>query len=512
MGIVLVVLGLSVRQPGVCQAFHPGGPGSARWVKSIGERKNGAVTRIGILGGGPAGYEAALVAAQLGAEVTVVERDGLGGACVLFDCVPSKTFIATSETMSVFRTAPLRGVQPAERDGPVVDPPSVYSRVKDLARAQSGDVRTRLLAEGVRVTAGSVRFAADQGTNRATHRLEITTTPGAAADLLDVDVVLIATGATPRVLADARPDGERILTWRQVYDLPRLPEHLVVIGSGVTGAEFASAYTEMGVPVTLVSSRDRVLPTEDADAAAVVEHVFTAHGGTLVKHARATAVRRTEKGVLVELASGGSIESSHALMTVGSVPNTAGIGLENVGVPVGSGGFVTVDRVSRTAVPGIYAAGDCTGVLMLASVAAMQGRIAMWHALGEAVTPLRLKTVAATVFTSPEIATVGIQEKAIVDGVVPARTVRLDLATNPRAKMQGLREGFVKLFCRPATGVIIGGVVVAPAASELILPVTLAVQNQLTVAQVASTFSVYPSLSGSLTEAARQLMVHDDLD
>jgi dihydrolipoamide dehydrogenase len=160
----------------------------------------------------------------------------------------------------------------------------------------------------------------------------------------------------------------------------------------------------------------------------------------------------------------------------------------------------------------VYAAGDCTGLLMLASVAAMQGRIAMWHALGEAVTPLRLKTVSANVFTHPEIATVGIQERAIVAGEVPARRVTLPLATNARAKMQGLREGFVKLFCRPATGVVIGGVVVAPYASELILPITMAVQNRLTVGQVAASFSVYPSISGSLTEAARQLMVHDDLD
>jgi dihydrolipoamide dehydrogenase len=223
-------------------------------------------------------------------------------------------------------------------------------------------------------------------------------------------------------------------------------------------------------------------------------------------------VTRTEKGVLVTMEDGRTVEGSHALMTVGSVANTGGLGLDAVGVAVDERGFVPVDRVSRTGVAGVYAAGDCTGVLMLASVAAMQGRIAMWHALGEAVQPLRLKTVSATVFTHPEIATVGIQEKAIIAGEVPARTVTMPLASNARAKMQGLSDGFVKLFCRPATGAVIGGVVVAPSASELILPVALAVQNGLTVTQIASTFSVYPSLSGSLTEAARRLMVHDDLD
>ena len=198
-------------------------------------------------------------------------------------------------------------------------------------------------------------------------------------------------------------------------------------------------------------------------------------------------------------------------MCVGSVPNTTGLGLERVGVALDDRGYIGVDRVSRTNVPGVYAAGDCTGVLQLASVAGMQGRIAMWHALGEAVTPLRLKTVAANVFTHPEIATVGIGYQAIRSGSVPARTVTLALATNARAKMQGHHDGFVKLYCRPATGVIIGAVVVAPNASELIFPVALAVQRGLTVNDVAATIGVYPSLSGSVAEAARRLMHHDDL-
>jgi NAD(P)H dehydrogenase (quinone) len=470
------------------------------------------VTHIVVLGGGPAGYEAALVAAQLQAQVTVVERDGLGGACVLSDCVPSKTFIATSETMTTLRSAGALGVRAGESRDVAVDVPLVHRRVKQLAVAQSEDVRRRLVAEGVRLIAGVGRFAAEQH-GRASHRIEVQPAGGGATEVVDADVVLVATGATPRILPGAVPDGERILNWRQVYDLAELPEHLVVVGSGVTGAEFASAYTEIGGRVTLVSSRDRVLPGEDADAAAVLERVFAERGTAIVKQARAAAVRRTDKGVLVEMEDGRSLEGSHALMTVGSVPNTADLGLEHVGVRTQDGsGFVVVDRVSRTGVPGIYAAGDCTGVNMLASVAAMQGRIAMWHALGEAVAPLRLKTVSANVFTHPEIATVGIQQRAIEAHEVPARTVTLPLATNPRAKMQGLREGFVKLFCRPATGVVIGGVVVAPYASELILPITIAVQNRLTVAQVASSFSVYPSISGSLTEAARRLMVHDDLD
>jgi len=467
------------------------------------------VTRIVILGGGPAGYEAALVAAAHGAAVTIVEPAGLGGACVLYDCVPSKTFIASAGARSAFRDADELGIQVGKADADV-DLPVVHGRVKGLALAQSADVRARVLREGIDVVTGWGRFS-DEAAGLARHEITVTQ-PDETERVLAADVALIATGATPRVLPGAEPDGERILNWRQIYDLPRLPDHLVVIGSGVTGAEFASAYTEMGVDVTLVSSRDRVLPHEDADAAAVLEDVFAERGTTLVKHARAERVIRTGDGVVVQLADGRSIAASHALMTVGSVPNTSDIGLDRVGIEPGPGGFISVDRVSRTSVSGIYAAGDCTGVLMLASVAQMQGRIAMWHALGEGVAPIKLKTVAANVFTHPEIANVGISQQAIDSGAVPARTVMLPLATNARAKMEGLHRGFVKVFCRPATGVVIGGVVVAPNASELILPIALAVQNQLTVEHLALTFAVYPSLSGSITEAGRQLMRHDDLD
>ena len=464
------------------------------------------MTRIVIMGGGPAGYEAALVAAQYGADVTLVEIDGPGGGCVLYDCVPSKTFIASAGARTSVQEAGALGVNvPLQKVE--VDVLAVHSRVAHLARAQSADIGARLLSEGVTMVCGRAELA-DSAPGLAAHRLAVTAQDGSES-VLEADVVLIATGASPRVLDTAVPDGERILTWRQVYALPELPDHLIVIGSGVTGAEFASAYTEMGVRVTLVSSRDRVLPSEDADAAAVIEDVFTAHGGVLAKESRAASVVRDGDEVVVTLVDGSTIRGSHALMTVGSVPNTAGIGLEKVGIEVPRSGFIPVDRVSRTSVAGIYAAGDCTGVLMLASVAAMQGRIAMWHVLGEGVPPLRLRTVAANVFTHPEIATVGITQAEVDAGKVPARTMTMPLATNARAKMNGMKDGFVKLVIRPATGIVIGGVVVSPGASELILPIAMAVQNGLTAKDLAYTLSVYPSLSGSITEIGRRLMQYD---
>jgi NAD(P)H dehydrogenase (quinone) len=436
-----------------------------------------------------------LVAAQLGAEVTVIDDDGLGGSCVLTDCVPSKALIESSVTMTSLSRAASLGLQAANGDNPEldVDAPAIYARIKALAAAQSHDITEHVASEGIKII-------------RARGRLTGPHTIQAGDTEVSADVVLISTGANPRALADAATDGERILTCRQLYDLTELPAELIVVGSGVTGAEFADAYQALGSKVTLVSSRERVLPHNDADAAVLIEDVFRGRGMNVLSRSRAEAVHRNGDTVYVTLGTGQTITGSHCLLTVGMVPNTADIGLDTAGVGLDSRGFVEVDRVSRTTAPGVYAAGDCTGVFMLASVAAMQGRIAMWHALGEAVHPIRLSHVASTIFTDPEIASVGVSQEAVDRGEVAAKVVKLPLATNPRAKMGGLRHGFVKIFARPGTGVVLGGVVVAPRASELILPISIAVEQSLSVDQLAHTFSVYPSLSGSLTEAARNEM------
>lgn len=447
--------------------------------------------RVVIIGGGPGGYEAALVAAQLGADVTVVDSDGLGGSAVLTDCVPSKTLIATAELMTEVGRANELGVNIGD-DGVRVDLGRLNRRVLQLAAQQSRDIGVRLEREGVKVIQGRGRIAG----------------PGLVAEgeqTIQADAILVATGASPRTLPTAEPDGERILTWEQVYDLDEVPTRMIVVGSGVTGAEFASAYNALGIDVVLVSSRDRVLPGEDAQAAKVLEDVLTRRGMQVMGRSRMESVTRDGDMVTVTLTDGRTVEGSHCLLALGSIPNTADLGLAEAGVQVDEGGFIRVDRVSRTTARGIYAAGDCTGVLMLASVAAMQGRIAMWHFLGDAVAPLDLKKVSSNVFTAPEIATVGYSQKAIDEGEIEAESVLLGLAGNPRAKMQGVHDGFVKLFCRPGTRIVVGGVVVGPRASELIHPVSLAVHESLTADQVANTFTVYPSMSGSIGEAARRL-------
>ncbi|MDN4482976.1 NAD(P)H-quinone dehydrogenase [Demequina lignilytica] len=451
--------------------------------------------RIVIIGGGPGGYEAALVATKAGADVTLVERHGLGGNAVLTDVVPSKTVIATAEWLTIAGRASELGIR--RRDGGeiardlTVDMGQVNARVKALVRKQSGDIAARLEKNGVDVLTGVARLDGP-------HRVAV------GDDAIDADAVLLAVGARPRVVPGCEPDGERILTWTQLYDLDALPEHLIVVGSGVTGAEFAGAYRLLGSEVTLVASKDRVLAREDPDASAHLTRVFVERGMHLVG-GRAARVERTDDGVAVTLEDGSVLEGSHCLMAVGSVPNTEGIGLEEAGVELDERGLIRVDRVSRTTARSVYAAGDCTGVLPLASVAATQGRIAMAHTLGDAVTPLDLGLVASNVFTVPEIAAVGASEAELKARGLFYEVSTLDLARNPRAKMLGIDEGFIKVFGHTVTGQVFGAVIVGPRASEHIYPLSLAVAHHLTVDDVAAAFTVYPSLSGTLSEAARRL-------
>ncbi|WP_396278007.1 NAD(P)H-quinone dehydrogenase [Glutamicibacter creatinolyticus] len=463
------------------------------------ERRNEA-TRLVIIGGGPGGYEAAIGAAQLGANVTIVERAGMGGSAVLTDVVPSKTLIATADVVRRAKHSSSFGVKIEGLDDAETDFAVVNHRLLDLAKEQSADIRNGLERAGVRILIGEGRLL-------DAHTVEVTGTDGSIQNL-DADAVLLATGAHPRELPTAKPDGERIFNWTQIYNMNDVPEHLIVIGSGVTGAEFASAYNLLGAKVTLVSSRDRVLPGEDADAAGVLEDVFKRNGLNVVSQARAEAVTRQGDKVLVTLADGRVLEGSHCLVAVGSIPNTKGLGLEEAGVQLTDSGHIRVDGVSRTTANNVYAAGDCTGVFNLASVSAMQGRIAVAHLLGDSVKPINLDLVSSNIFTSPEIATVGVSQRAVAEGKYQANIVKVDLATNARAKMMNMEEGFVKIVSRKGSGTVIGGVVVAPRASELIYSLALAVQNNLHVDDVAETFTVYPSLAGSLAEAARRLHRH----
>ena len=459
---------------------------------------------IVIIGGGPGGYEAALSGRQLGAEVTLIEKTGIGGHAVLTDVVPSKTLIATAEAAQRVAHATSLGVKFTFAGQPVkpkieIDLGVVNQRLKDLAEAQSADMLAELVRAGVRIIHGSGKLDGN-------HHVIATPSDGGKPERLEAKTIIVAVGATPRELPTSQPDGERIFTWTQLYNLTELPEHMIVVGSGVTGAEFASAYSSLGSKVTLISSRDTVLPSSDADAAAVIEDVFLRHGVTILSKSRADKVINTGDGVEVTLSDGTVVTGSHCLVAVGSIPNTMDLGLAEAGVVLTESGHVQVNKVARTSRANVYAVGDCTNFMPLASVSAMQGRTAVFHTMGDVTAPTNLRNVASNVFTAPEIATVGWGEVDLREGRVSGFVQKIDLSNNPRAKMQGINDGFIKLICSTG-GTVIGGVVVAPRASDLIYPIAIAVENRLTVDEVASTFTVYPSISGAIQEAAQDLHI-----
>lgn len=432
---------------------------------------------------------AATVAASLGAEVTLVEASIIGGAAHLWDCIPSKTMVASSIRMNSVRNA--------EKFGFIADPGRVdlkllASRIETIATDLSENTSEVLADQEVRLIHGMGRFTGP-------HSAVATTTEGEIE--IDFDIALVSTGSEPRIPDWADVDGKRLLTTRHAYDLGEIPAHMVVVGSGVTGVEFVNIFASMGSEVTLLVSRQQVLPHRDAEVAAALEEDFLERGVKLLKGARAISAEVSDSGIVITADDGRSVSGSHALLAIGSVPLTAKLDLGLAGVETDHG-YVPVDDYQRTNVPHIYAAGDVTGQMPLSSVASMQGRKIARHALGFQVKPLDYSKVAQAIFTEPEIASVGLEEADLAAAGRRIRSTKVPFASNSRSVIQGQERGFVKLFSDPATHEVLGGTIVGHRASELIGILALAVQGRLHVETLVETLMVHPSLSESLTEAA----------
>ncbi len=445
-----------------------------------------------IIGGGPAGNTAATYAARLGAHVTLIERDVIGGAAHLWDCIPSKTMIATGGAMSFTKRIQGMGLEQQEAE---VDIAALEGRIDDIqGRLQRNTIRL-LESQGVRMLMGSARFV-------SAHHVEVTTSSG--VEVLEVDAVLVATGSRPRIPEWCQPDGERILTTRECYPPKVFPTSITVIGSGVTGVEFVHMFSSFGSNVTLVVSRQQVLPSKDPEVAAVLEDDFLRRGVRLLKGARATSVERHGDEVVVSCDDGRVVRSSHAVLAIGSVPNTDELGLDTAGVQVDRG-YVTINRHCQSNVAHIYAAGDVSGKMPLTSVASMQGRKVAEHVMGlqkVAHRHLDYDKAASAIFTEPEIADVGLAEaEAFAEGR-KIRVTKVPFSANPKALINNDSRGFVKILSDPATGVVLGGSIVGRHAAELISVIALAVTANLKVSDIVESLLVHPALSEALAEAA----------
>ena len=329
-------------------------------------------------------------------------------------------------------------------------------------------------------------------------------------DELEFDCALVSTGSKPRVPDWCFPDGDRILTTRDCYPPKVFPESVTVVGSGVTGVEFVHMFSSFGAAVTLVVSRQQVLPGKDPEVAAVLEEDFLARGVRLLKGARATSIERTvddERGdhVVISCDDGRTVRSTHAVLAIGSVPNTEGLGLDVAGVEVDAGGYIPINQHCVTNQPHIYAAGDVSGKLPLSSVAAMQGRKVAEHVMGLHTREHRhldYDKAASAIFTEPEIADVGLAEAEAFAVGRKIRVTKVPFSATPKALINNDSRGFVKIISDPATGVVLGGSIVGRHAAELISVIALAVTANLKVSDIVESLLVHPALAEALVDAA----------
>ena len=450
-------------------------------------------TRFLIIGGGPAGNIAATTAARLGAEVVMVERDVVGGAAHLWDCIPSKSMIATGRAIS--RTRAIGGMGLADVDT-TVDVDTLTDRIERVKNTMRDNTTRLLESQGVRILNGTGKFTGP-------HTAEVDGPNG--IETFEFDAALVSTGSRPRIPEWCHPDGDRILTTRDCYPPKIFPESITVVGSGVTGVEFVHMFSSFGSKVTLVVSRQQVLPGKDPEVAAVLEEEFMRRGVKLLMGARAESIERTDDSVTVRCDDGRSVTSTHAVLAIGSMPNTEHVGLDAAGVTVNDWGYVDINQHCVTNVAHIYAAGDISGKLPLSSVASMQGRKIAEHIMGGHTRNHRhldYDKAASAIFTEPEIADVGLAEAEAFSSGRKIRVTKVPFSSTAKAMINNDTKGFVKIISDPATGEVLGGSIVGRQAAELISVIAVAVTAGLTVTDLAESILVHPALSEALSEAA----------
>jgi dihydrolipoamide dehydrogenase len=448
--------------------------------------------RFVIIGGGPAGNTAATFAARFGAEVTMIEKDLVGGAAHLRDCIPSKAMIATGGALGTINDAQRMGLTNVSA---TLDFDALRHRIDTIGKRLERSTTSLLESQGVTLLHGTGRLVGP-------HQVIAETANGPLE--IDADVVLIATGSRPRIPEWAHVDGDRMLTTRDAYPPPTLPEHLVVIGSGVTGVEFVHMFKSFGSEVTLIVSRQQVLPLKDPEVAAALEADFLARGVHLLKGAKALSGTVSTDGVTIECTDGRVVKGSHALLAIGSIPNTDNLGLVEAGVELVDG-YVKINHNCQSSLQHVYAAGDVSGKLPLSSVAAIQGRKIAEHAMGLHIGPHRhidYEKAASAIFTEPEIADVGLAEADAFAMGRKIRVTKVPFSANAKALIEDDSRGFVKIVSDPATGVVLGGSIVGRHAAELIAVLALAVSAGLRVNDLHESLFVHPSMAEALSDAA----------
>lgn len=449
---------------------------------------------VTIIGAGPGGYVAAIRAAQLGLKVALVEKERLGGVCLNWGCVPTKSLLRNAEVISLLGEGEEFGFRLA---GFEADFGAAVDRSRKVSERLVKGVELLMRTNGIEVVSGT-------GVLRSPGSVEVTLAGGEVRTLATRNVIL-ATGARARSVPGIAPDGERILTSREAIVLRERPASAIVVGAGPIGMEFAHVWHTYGAEVTVVEMLPRLLPLEDEEVSAVVERAFKRRKVKTLTSTRVAGIETAAEGVRVRVSSEKKgeqvLEAERVLIAIGVRPNSEGLGLEQVGVKMERGNVVVDERLS-TNVPGVYAIGDLTGKLALAHVASAQGMAAAEVIAGAQTRTLDYDAMPRCTYCQPQVASFGLTEAQAAERGRKVRTGKFPFLANGKALGLGERDGFVKIVADEASGEILGAHMVGPEVTELLPELVLARTWELTPEEVARSVHAHPTLSEAIAEAA----------
>ncbi len=447
-----------------------------------------------IIGAGPGGYVAALKAAQLGAQVTVIEREEVGGTCLNWGCIPTKALVASAEALAQARRIADFGI---DLNGYIAaNISAIMERKNKIVSTQVKGIRALFKSWGISIIAGEASLRDP--------RTVVVRRAGDAGEVLQADRVIIATGSRPAELPMFPFDGRRILSSNHAVTLSELPASFVIIGAGVVGCEFACILRAFGAEVTIVEAMARAVSTEDAEIAEILEKELKKKKIKLITNAKVTGVVTKETGVEVSLDSGTKLTAEQVLVSVGRAYNVENIGLESLGIARGSRGEILVNERMETNISGIYAVGDVTGGILLAHVASKEGIVAAQNACGISAF-IDYRVVPAGVFTSPEIGSVGLREHQVQQQGVPYKIGRFPVRGLGKAHAMGEIAGLMKIIAHAETDKVLGVHIIGSHATDLVHEGALAIQAGITTQALAAMIHAHPTLSEGLMEAAEDL-------
>ncbi len=450
--------------------------------------------KITVLGAGPGGYVAAIRAAQLGAEVTVIEEDEVGGTCLNWGCIPTKTLIASADLLHKARNSKNFGLI---LDGSISpDIQKIVERKDRVVSTQVKGIRGLFKSWGIRIVMG-------RGVISSPEKITVTLKDG-SIDYVETDKIIIATGSRPAQIPVFPFDGKKILSSNHAINPDRIPESLLIVGAGVIGCEFAFIYNEFGSDVTMVEMMPNAVSTEDEDISAILERELKKNKIKLIKDTSVNNIDVRNNGVSVGLSDGKVIQVDQVLVSIGRAVNSDNIGLEDMDIEKGVRGEIIVDSRMQTNIDGIYAIGDVTGGIMLAHLASKEGTVAAESAMGRE-TEINYNVIPAAIFTSPEIGSVGLREKQAVEKGLKIKIGRFQVRSLGKAHAIGEISGLFKIIADEETDMILGAHIIGPHASDLIHEVALAMEKGLTAKDIANTIHAHPTLSEGIMEAAEDV-------